>query len=171
MTKSLQQSITEIGYSLYSVAYKFCKDSDVAEDIVQDTILKALVNSEKYREGTNLKGWIYTIMRNIFINEYRRKKKYQYMDSAKEFDSYSPDRYLAINDGGSNMGLEEISQHIRVMESKHTAPFLMHFDGFKYEEIAETLKLPIGTVKNRIHLARKELQNRITQTNHSYILN
>jgi RNA polymerase sigma factor (sigma-70 family) len=171
MNTSLQQSITEIGYSLYSVAYKFCKDSDVAEDIVQDTILKALVNAEKYREGTNLKGWIYTIMRNIFINEYRRKKKYQYMDSAKEFDMYSPDRFLAINDGNSNMGMEEINKHIRVMENKHTMPFLMHFDGFKYEEIAETLKLPIGTVKNRIHLARKELQTRINFTNQTFSLN
>lgn len=161
---SLQQSITDIGYSLYSVAYKFSKDTEVAHDIVQDTILKALTNMDKYREGTNLKGWIYTIMRNIFINEYRRKKRIQYVDSAKSFDSYSPERFLSYNEGVSNIGCNELNIHFEKVDTRHSTPFMMHFEGYKYEEIAAMLNLPIGTVKNRIHLARKEMQNRVNLT-------
>lgn len=170
MKQNIQDSITEISYSLYSVAYKFSKDSDVASDIVQDTILKALMNADRYKEGTNLKGWIYTIMRNIFINEYRRKKRYQFMDNSKDFDYTAPEHYHSFNDASSNLGLEEIDNKLNKMEKKHTEPFLMHFQGFKYEEIAEKLRLPIGTVKNRIHLARKELQQHLG-ANHSYMFN
>ncbi len=164
MPTTLENSITEIGYTMYPVAYKFCKDTDVAEDIVQDTILKALVNASRYKEGTNLKGWIYTIMRNIFINEYRRKKRYFYMESANDFDIHNEGVHISGNDGISDLGCQEIQRQLDSIELKHTKPFLMHFDGYKYEEIAEHLSLPIGTVKNRIHIARKELQSKMARS-------
>jgi RNA polymerase sigma-70 factor (ECF subfamily) len=163
MEANLNQSITTIGYSLYPLAYKFCKDTETAADIVQDTILKALMNIEKYREGTNLKGWLYTIMRNIFINEYRRKKRYHFTDNSSEFDSYMANPNISVNDGMAILGHEEIQKELAKVEGKYTIPFMMHFIGHKYEEIAEELKLPIGTVKNRIHIARKELQEKVTR--------
>ena len=163
MPTNLEKNITDIGYTMYPVAYKFCKDIDIAEDIVQDTILKALVNANRYKEGTNLKGWIYTIMRNIFINEYRRKKRYLYMENAQDFDLHNEGVHIAGNEGLSLLGCQEIQKELDLIEMKHTQPFLMHFEGYKYEEIAEELNLPIGTVKNRIHLARKTLQGKMAR--------
>ncbi|MFN0203205.1 MAG: RNA polymerase sigma factor [Bacteroidia bacterium] len=161
MDSAIHQSITKVGYTLYPVAYKFCKDTETAHDIVQDTILKALLNADRYKEGTNLKGWLYTIMRNVFINEYRRKKRYQFMESSTDFDIRSTREQLAYNEGMANIGREEIEEQMQKVEEKYTMPFLLHFTGFKYEEIAEQLALPIGTVKNRIHIARKSLQDNL----------
>lgn len=161
MANTIEKNITEICYTLYPMAYKFCKDTDVAQDIVQDTILKALINIAKYKEGTNLKGWLYTIMRNIFINEYRRRKRFCFVESATDFDIIGGQNQASYNEGSSNLGKAEIDMQLSRLDKKLTHPFLMHFEGFKYEEIAQELQLPIGTVKNRIHIARKELQEKI----------
>jgi RNA polymerase sigma-70 factor (ECF subfamily) len=86
------------------------------------------------------------------------------MENAQDFDSHSEGVHISGNDGLSILGCEEIQRHLDAVEMKHTQPFLMHFDGYKYEEIAEQLNLPIGTVKNRIHIARKELQGKMARS-------
>ena len=141
-----------------SIAIKFTKDREEASDLTQDTYLKALSNREKYRPGTNIKGWLYTIMKNTFINQYRKRKirntfsdetENQFFINQKESHKESrPDSYV---------DREEIQKVIRGTDPHYVDSFMMHYEGFKYEEIAEILGIPLGTVKSRIFLARKKL--------------
>ena len=128
-----------------------------AEDLIQETIVRALVNEDKFQEGTNIKAWLFTIMKNIFINDYRKKSKRNtvidttanlYYINTSSTISNAGERAFVMND--IRNALMKISNELRV-------PFLMHYKGYKYHEIAEQLNLPLGTIKSRIFFARKEL--------------
>ena len=129
---------------------------------MQDTILKALTYREKFKENTNLQGWLFTIMRNTFINSYRRNQRSRtirdntrelYFSNVQDEHTFSsPERTYAWKDLWKN--IEALREDLR-------APFKLHTSGYKYHEIAERLNIPIGTVKNRIFQARKELQGRL----------
>jgi RNA polymerase sigma factor (sigma-70 family) len=140
-------------------AITLTRDHESAKDLVQETMYKAIVNREKYNNGTNIKAWLYTIMRNIFINNYRKKTKQQVI-----FDSSSNDFLLDYNQSAisnlaeSNMRLKEIQTAIYYLPSIFKQPFLLYFDGYKYHEIAGILHEPLGTIKSRIHFARKLLK-------------
>ncbi|HMV15036.1 MAG: RNA polymerase sigma factor [Chitinophagales bacterium] len=130
-----------------------------AEDLIQETIVRALVNEDKFQEGTNIKAWLFTIMKNIFINDYRKKSKRNtvidttanlYYINTSSTISNAGERAFVMND--IRNALMKISNELRV-------PFLMHYKGYKYHEIAEQLNLPLGTIKSRIFFARKELKN------------
>jgi len=145
-------------------AINLTRDHEAAKDLYQETLFKALSNQEKYRAGTNLKAWLYTIMRNIFINDYRRKAKHRTI-----FDP-SPNEYLLDHKQSlqgitaeSNLRVKEIKQAIQELPDIFKTPFLLYFDGFKYNEIAKVLKEPLGTVKSRIHFARKLLKEQINR--------
>ena len=122
----------------------------------------ALSNQEKYNVGTNIKAWLYTIMRNIFINNYRRKAKHETI-----FDNTPNDFLLNINQGTianhaiSSINLKEIQKEINNLPELFRNPFLLNFDGYKYHEIAEMLGEPLGTIKSRIHFARKLLKTQL----------
>ncbi len=147
--------------NLLNFAYMLTSNRDDAYDLLQDTTLKALDNEEKYTEGTNLKGWLFTIMRNIFINNYRRTSRAativdttdnQYLiNLPAEAASETPDGTYTAN---------EITAAINAFSEEYRKPFSMHVAGYKYEEIAEEMGLPLGTVKSRIFSARKRLQER-----------
>lgn len=141
------------------IALNLTKDFEDARDLLQETMYKAFTNRDKFKEGTNLKAWLYTIMKNIFINNYRRqKKKNTIIDSTDNFyylNLAAPD---VPNEGESDMNLENIYEAINKLNEAYRKPFLMHYKGYKYEEIAEEIEVPIGTVKSRIHLARKHLK-------------
>ncbi len=145
-------------------AVNLTKDSESAKDLFQETLYKALANQEKYNVGTNIKAWLFTIMRNIFINDYRRKAKQHTI-----FDS-SPNDYLlnyaqpAISVSAETMlGAKEIQEAIHHLPEIFKTPFLLYFEGYKYHEIAEALKEPLGTIKSRIHFARKLLKEQISR--------
>ncbi len=144
---------------LLSFALKLTVNKDEAQDLVQDTTLKALNNEEKFVENTNFKGWMMTIMRNIFINNYRKSVRENTMVDASE-DLYhlnlSQDSGLETPDGA--YGVSEISQIIAKFPADFREPFSMHVAGYKYEEIAEKLAMPLGTVKSRIFFTRKRLR-------------
>lgn len=142
-------------------AITLTKDTEAAKDLFQETLYRALANKEKYNVGTNIKAWLYTIMRNIFINNYRRKSKQHVM-----FDS-SPNDFLLnanqtlfpnLNSAVSNLSIKEAHHMINNLPEIFKNPFLLYFDGFKYHEIAEILGEPLGTIKSRIHFARKLLK-------------
>jgi RNA polymerase sigma-70 factor (ECF subfamily) len=125
-------------------------------------LYKALVNREKYSAGTNIKAWLFTIMRNIFINNYRRKVKQKTI-----FDN-SPNEYLlnqaATNNlAESNLRLKEVRQAIEELPGIFKTPFVLYFEGYKYHEIAELLNEPLGTIKSRIHFARKLLKEQLNR--------
>ncbi|AKQ45992.1 RNA polymerase sigma factor [Rufibacter radiotolerans] len=146
--------------TLRPAAYNLTRDSDDAKDLVQETLLKALVNKDKFKVGTNLKAWLYTIMRNTFINHYNKvTKRSSSLDTADYAQSFPGDeRMVAVNGASGEFAMNDIYAAIEKLSEDLRTPFMMYYTGFKYTEIADKLSLPIGTVKNRIHLARKELK-------------
>lgn len=143
-------------------AITLTRDSEEAKDLVQETVYRALANQDKYNVGTNIKAWLYTIMRNIFINNYRRKSK-----QSTIFDSTPNETLLngyqgaVANDAISVLNMKEIQGAIHQLPAIFRNPFLLYMDGFKYQEIADMLGEPLGTIKSRIHFARKLLKNQL----------
>jgi RNA polymerase sigma factor (sigma-70 family) len=143
-------------------AINLTRDKESAKDLVQETIYKAIANREKYINGTNIKAWLYTIMRNIFINDYRKKTKQNVI-----FDFTPNDFLLDYNQSSvsnlaeSKLRLKEIEEAVYYLPSIFKQPFLLYFDGYKYHEIAGILNEPLGTIKSRIHFARKLLKKKI----------
>ena len=145
-------------------AINLTRDSEAANDLYQETMYKALANHEKYNAGTNIKAWLFTIMRNIFINDYRRKAKQRTI-----FD-HSPNDFLldtkqgaVTNAAESAIRMKEINEAVHQLPEIFKTPFQLYFDGYKYQEIADVLKEPLGTVKSRIHFARKLLKERLSR--------
>lgn len=145
-------------------AITLTRDNEVAKDLLQETMYRALANREKYHVGTNIKAWLYTIMRNIFINNYRRKAKQQTI-----FDA-SPNEFLlnqqqsvAMNDAESALKLKDMQAAIHQLPHIFRNPFLLYIEGYKYHEIAEMLHEPLGTIKSRIHFARKLLKEQFSR--------
>jgi RNA polymerase sigma-70 factor (ECF subfamily) len=146
------------------LAMKLTRSLDDAEDLIQDTCLKAIRNQEKFQEGTNIKGWLYTIMKNTFINNYRRKKYQNTFVDETENSYFLDSRQTAKGEGAEgDLNHEYIMQVIDSVDRTYVEAFMMHFNGYKYEEIAEQLDIPLGTVKSRIFLARKKLMSRLAE--------
>lgn|SRR5574343_324597 len=164
-TVEFNQMLVKNADFLKPFAITLTRDSEAAKDLFQETLYRAISNKDKYNVGTNIKAWLYTIMRNIFINNYRRKAKQQTI-----FDN-TPNEFLLNNapsvviDGNaeSNIRIKEIQEAIHNLPEIFRNPFLLYFDGYKYHEIADMLEEPLGTIKSRIHFARKLLKEQIQQ--------
>lgn len=155
---TFEEQILSLQENLLMFALKLTADKDNANDLMQETILKAMKNKDKYAENTNLKGWLFTIMRNIFINEYRRAAvRKTTVDNTEDsyFLNLPQDSGFSTPEGSYT--LFEIERAISGFKDDYRIPFTMHVAGFKYKEIAEKMELPIGTVKSRIFFARKQL--------------
>lgn len=158
---SFKSSVIGMQGNLMSFAMKLTTNREEAHDLVQDTTLKALDNEGKFAEDTNFKGWILTIMRNIFINNYRKSVR-----TATVVDTTDNLYHLNISqDSGfdapeGSYTVNEIQDAIAALSDDLRIPISMHVSGYKYQEIAEEMNLPLGTVKSRIHAARKVLQAR-----------
>ena len=156
---TFKNSVLGIQSNLMSFAMKLTLNKDEAYDLVQDTTLKALDNEEKFAEDTNFKGWMLTIMRNIFINNYRKTSRENTMaDATVELYhiTNATDSSQSTPDGAHTCN--EISALIASFPADYREPFNMHIAGYKYEEIAEKLGMPLGTVKARIFNTRKKLR-------------
>lgn len=147
---------------LQSFAYNLTKNTEDAKDLFQETAFRAMTNRDKFRPGTNLKAWLFTIMKNIFINNYRKKVKANtIMDSTDNLYYLNSGKQSISNGAESNIMMDELIQMISGLDDSIRVPFLMHYQGYKYQEIADHLELPLGTVKSRIFFARKELKELI----------
>ncbi len=145
-------------------AINLTRDSEVANDLYQETLYKALANQEKYRTGTNIKAWLFTIMRNIFINDYRRKAKQRtILDSTPNEYLINLKQATVSNDAISGLRMKEIQKAIQELPEIFKNPFMLYFEGYRYNEIAELLNEPLGTIKSRIHFARKLLKEQISR--------
>jgi RNA polymerase sigma-70 factor (ECF subfamily) len=128
--------------------------------LLQDTVLKAFIHREKFSEGTNLKAWMYTIMKNTFITNYQKLvKKKTFIDTTENLHFINSTQFSTKNDGEQKFAMDDIQKALGQLDGTFREPFMMYFHGYKYHEIADKLAIPIGTVKNRIHLARKELKD------------
>ncbi len=147
---------------LHSFAYNLTKNSEDAKDLYQETAFRAITNRDKFLPGTNLKAWLFTIMKNIFIHPYRKKVKANtIMDNTDNQYYLNSGNHAIENDADSNMLIKELTEMIDELDDSTRVPFLMHYQGFKYQEIADRLSLPLGTVKSRIFFARKDLKTQI----------
>ena len=145
--------------NLLSFAYQLTTNREQAEDLLQDTTLKALDNEDKYVDNVNFKGWIFTIMRNIFINNYRQTvRKATVIDQTEDLYHLNVSQDSGIDSPDGSIAVKEISQAINSFSDEYRVPFSMHVAGYKYQEIAEKMNLPLGTVKSRIFFARQRLQ-------------
>lgn len=148
--------------TLRSFTRRFTSDREESLDLVQDTILKALTYRDKFTADTNLKGWLFTIMRNTFINNYRKARRERTStDSTQELYFLNVEDTYTFNRPASNYEYEDIWKNVHEVRDELLIPFKMHLSGYKYHEIAEHLQIPIGTVKNRIFHARKEIQKKL----------
>ncbi len=160
-TTAINSKLISIQANMLNFAYMLTSNRDDAYDLLQDTMLKVLDNADKYTENTNFKGWVFTIMRNIFINNYRRMTR-----SAVVIDKTADCYHLNLSqDSGleapeASLDAKEITAAIAEFPDKYRVPFSMHVAGYKYNEIAEKMQLPLGTVKSRIFFARQQLQER-----------
>lgn len=148
--------------TLYTFTRRFTTDRDESLDLVQDTILKALTYKDKFREDVNLKGWLFTIMRNTFINNYRKHQRSKTsVDISKDLYYLNMEDEHTFHRPQESMQFKEIWSSMNTIKDEFMIPFKMHTTGYKYQEIASHLDLPIGTVKNRIFQARKEIQKKL----------
>ena len=163
--------LNQLSAVLNTFAFNLTKNSEDAKDLFQETALRAIKNKDKFRPGTNLKAWLFTIMKNIFINNYRKKAKSKVVNDSTENLFYLNSTAADIeNKADSNIMMKELLSMIDGLEETLRAPFLMHYEGFKYQEIADELSLPLGTVKSRIFFARKSLKEQI-QSKYDFALN
>jgi len=161
-TVDFDQNFINLESSLRSFAYNLTKNEEDAHDLYQETALRAVSNREKFNPGTNFKAWLFTIMKNIFINNYRKKlKKNTIIDSTENMYFLNSGSVVISNDAGTNILMKELHKMIDSLEDSIKIPFMKHFEGFKYQEIADELELPLGTVKSRIFFARKALKQKI----------
>ncbi|MGF1635593.1 MAG: RNA polymerase sigma factor [Cyclobacteriaceae bacterium] len=152
-------SIDKLSPSLKPFALRLTKDVEDANDLMQETILKAFTNRDKFTDGTNLKAWMYTIMKNTFITNYQRMvRRNTFIDTTDNLHYINSTDNAIENGAYTGFAMKDINRAIEKLDDTYKVPFLMHFRGFKYYEIADKLNIPIGTVKNRIHIARKELK-------------
>ena len=160
-TSAFQQQLMSLQANLLNFAYTLTNNRDDAYDLLQDTTVKVLTNSEKYAEGTNFKGWVFTIMRNLFINNYRRASRSQaIVDTTEDCYHLNLCQDSGITSPEGSYTEREIRDAIAEFDPKYGEPFAMHVAGYKYNEIAEKMDLPLGTVKSRIFFARQALQER-----------
>jgi RNA polymerase sigma factor (sigma-70 family) len=147
---------------LKNFAFKFTRDSSIADDLFQDTMLKAIKYIDQFKEGTNIKGWLFTIMRNTFINDYRRQVRTNALILQEEdISSAHLVQSSSRNAAEGKFAMADIQRSLALLPRCYYDPFMRYFEGYKYHEIAEEMNIPIGTIKTRIHMARIMLKKQL----------
>ncbi|MDR2928852.1 MAG: RNA polymerase sigma factor [Cytophagaceae bacterium] len=169
-TFQFNQHLLGLQKKLLYFALSLTTNDEDAQDLLQETVLKALTYRSQFVANTNFKAWVFTIMKNTFINNYRRSQKscstFDGTEDAfrmaykKNYASETPEMVSSVN---------EMNKYIDHLDDEFRIPFRMHTDGYKYKEIAEYLDLPIGTVKSRIFFTRKKLQSMLHDNEGSYV--
>jgi RNA polymerase sigma-70 factor (ECF subfamily) len=157
-------------HSMYNFGYRLTLDQDDAKDLVQDTYLKAYRFIESFQRGTNAKAWLFRILKNSFINDYRKKSKepakVDYQEVETYYNSEDVDRQITPDlrvESLKDMIGDEISNALNGLDVDfRTVIILCDLEGFKYEEMAKILDIPIGTVRSRLHRARQLLKEKLS---------
>ena len=161
-TTSFKDRLLGLQNNLTNFAYQLTSNHESAMDLVQDTTLKVLDNESKYVENVNFKGWVFTIMRNIFINNYRKVvRSATIIDQTEDLYHLNLPQESGLDTPEGSVAVNEITAAINEFSEDYRIPFSMHVAGYKYNEIAEKMNLPLGTVKSRIFFARQRLQKKL----------
>ena len=162
----IQDQLNGISNSLRAFSLKLTGNNVDAEDLYQDTAVRIITNADKYNPGTNFKAWAVTIMRNIFINNYRKKaRRNMIIDQTPNNYYINSGDVVVKNNGESQVAYGELIKMVDTLPEEFKKPFWMAYQGYKYEEIAEELGSPLGTIKSRIFFARKKLQKMFEKAN------
>lgn len=160
MSKAFETKLLSLQGNLLNFAYILTSNRDDAYDLLQDTTIKALDNEDKYVENTNFKGWVFTIMRNIFINNYRKVvRSATVVDTTEDLYHLNLPQDSGFETPEGSVAANEITGAINSLSDDYRIPFSMYVAGYKYNEISEKMNLPLGTIKSRIFFARKQLQD------------
>lgn len=143
-------------------AIKFTQNIDDAEDLLQDTMLKAVRYYGQFDQGTNVRGWLFVIMKNTFLNNYKKDAR-ELSLVMRQDELSSPNLMMSStrNAAESAFALADITKALDALSSIYRIPFIRYVEGYKYEEIAEEFGIPLGTVKTRIYQAREILKKRL----------
>ncbi|MDH6341995.1 RNA polymerase sigma factor (sigma-70 family) [Parabacteroides sp. PFB2-12] len=165
-TKEFQQEIIGLQRNMYNFALSLTADREDAEDLLQDTTLKVLDSQDKFTDNYNLKGWVLTVMRNIFINNYHKVvRKQTVIDAHADLYNLHVLSESPLDSPEGSYQLSEINQVVENLSDDLRVPFQLYLGGYKYHEIADRLDMPLGTIKSRIFFARKELQIQLKDFN------
>ncbi len=163
ISRKFQDKLLALQGNMLNFAFILTSNRDDAYDLLQDTTLKALDNEDKYMENTNFKGWVFTIMRNIFINNYRRAVRCATkVDTTDDLYHLNMPQDSGYSSPENTYTMHEVHDAINEFSADYRVPFSMHLAGYKYAEIAEHMNLPVGTIKSRIYYARQRLRIRLS---------
>lgn len=165
-SKNFEAKLLDLQSNLLNFAYMLTSNRDDAYDLLQDTTLKALDNQDKYVDNVNFKGWVFTIMRNIFINNYRKVvRSATVIDQTEDLYHLNLPQDSGFETPEGSVAAKEITAAINSFSDEYRIPFSMHVAGYKYQEIADRMNLPLGTIKSRIFFARQKLQGMLADYN------
>ena len=157
-----QYKLISLQESLMKFAFSLTANEDDAKDLVQETFLKALKYYDTFVYETNFKGWICTIMRNTYINEYRRSFRHNIFSKLSKSENLQNEMHASgSEDPVSIYRSKELEHIINSLHDDLRLPFKMHQEGFRYKEIADSLSMNIGTVKSRIFVARRKMKKQL----------
>ncbi|RME96126.1 MAG: RNA polymerase sigma factor [Bacteroidetes bacterium] len=159
-----QQELNGVKDLAFRFALKLTGNYQDAQDLWQESCLRAFRYRDKYEKGTNFKAWLSTIVRNCFITNRRKNARRNHTSQAIESYSYALESTIMVpNEGEANLRMQAIFQQLNKLSELYRIPFLLHYQGYEYKEIAEQLNVPIGTVKSRIFTARRLLKEALTK--------
>ena len=159
---SIDQEISLQRSKLLRYAMKFTSNRDDVNDLVHDTMLKAMRFRSSYEPGTNMIAWLQVILKNTFINDFRRStKRNAIINTTESLTSFQLKSSASHNQAEKSLMMEDIQKAFGNLPAVYAVPFLRYFEGYKYEEIAREQDIPVGTVKTRIHMARKFLKKKL----------
>ena len=163
-TAQFSQELNKLQNLLFAFALRLTKNHEDAQDLMQETAIRAYRHRDKFAIGTNFKSWVSTIMRNTYINIYRKKKSRKHVNEPIESFTFALENQSAIpNQGEHDLRIQELYKMLDSVGELYSVPFLMFYRGYEYKEIAEYLNIPIGTVKSRIFLARQRMKEMASQ--------
>ena len=161
-SSAFQEKLLSIQSNMLNFAYTLTSNRDDAYDLLQDTTLRVLDSEDKFTENVNFKGWVFTIMRNLFINKYRHEARSAVMvDTSDDLYLLNMSQDSAMESPDGTVSVHEISGILASFAPEYRDPFRLYLAGYKYQEIADRLDVPLGTIKSRIHQARFALRRRL----------
>jgi len=162
-TLEFQNKLLHLQKHLIIFAYRLTSNTENAHDLLQETNLKALNYCDRFASDTNLKAWTSTIMKNTFINDYRRRIHFNIINGDDGVFLLNQIKSSITHDPASIFESKELEKIVDTMDEKLRIPFKMQHEGYKYKEIAEILNIKVGTVKSRIFIARQKLMKQLNK--------
>ncbi|MFK8007567.1 MAG: RNA polymerase sigma factor [Saprospiraceae bacterium] len=157
-TIEFNQHVNKIESLLFGFAMKLTRNKENAKDLMQETMMRCFDKKDRFQEGTNFKSWSTTVMYNSFINHYRKRKTRNKVIKPVEDFNFMVENKSMEGNAYSRIMMKELKNMVGNLKKDYKVPFNLFIEGFQYDEIAEKLDVPMGTIKSRIFYARKKLK-------------